>query len=434
MPQNTSFSADSGSSLAAEAVARITSMLSSQKRPQSTELPPQVLSPSVASIVSPYPADPVEIKLCVLEYPINDSPARMEFLKSSVLAEVNKKSGALLAVKGKYLSPEEKSQNAEQGEKPLHLLIQAPLQANVDAAVRLLKDIEVKGTAGVIKTGGSTLSSGGGGQHYVQDKVFVGLTQVAENFDLKEKLQGTANSFFDHIMRTTGARIHLRGRGSGYIEPTSGKESFEALYIYIQHGNKEGLSKAKQLCDDLVRHVQQEYEAFQKTNSIYASFNPYQSYNAYSYLPHAGAGPYGQTQTTSSIPATQGESVAMDTPISSNHNSLSTVKKEVQKRRFVEKIPVQEPDVKNEEIHPMVDKEPQVVKEEGDREESPENSAKLPAIVKPDMPPPSFVPQVKSGVKRPSEGQTTADPSLSPSNPLNKHFLEYNDSDSDNDS
>ena len=45
----------------------------------------------------------------------------------------------------------------------------------------------------------------------------------------------------------------------------------------------------------------------------------------------------------------------------------------------------------------MVDKEPQVVKEEGDREESPENSAKLPAIVKPDMPPPSFVPQVKSG-------------------------------------
>jgi hypothetical protein len=335
----------------------------------------------------------VEIKLCVLEYPINDSPARMEFLKSSVLAEVNKKSGALLAVKGKYLSPEEKSQNAEQGEKPLHLLIQAPLQANVDAAVRLLKDIEVKGTAGVIKTGGSTLSSGGGGQHYVQDKVFVGLTQVAENFDLKEKLQGTANSFFDHIMRTTGARIHLRGRGSGYIEPTSGKESFEALYIYIQHGNKEGLSKAKQLCDDLVRHVQQEYEAFQKTNSIYASFNTH------------------------------------------THSCLSLCrKKEVQKRRFVEKIPVQEPDVKNEEIHPMVDKEPQVVKEEGDREESPENSAKLPAIVKPDMPPPSFVPQVKSGVKRPSEGQTTADPSLSPSNPLNKHFLEYNDSDSDNDS
>ena len=28
---------------------------------------------------------------------------------------------------------------------------------------------------------------------------------------------------------------------------------------------------------------------------------------------------------TSSVPATQGESVAMDTPISSNHNSLSTV-------------------------------------------------------------------------------------------------------------
>lgn len=76
-------------------------------------------------------------------------------------------------------------------------------------------------------------------------------------------------------MSKTKARIHLRGRGSGYMEPTSGRESFEALYIYLQHSTPEGLKEARTLCDDLVKHVQKEYGNFKQQRTAYRPPFPY---------------------------------------------------------------------------------------------------------------------------------------------------------------
>lgn len=64
-----------------------------------------------------------------------------------------------------------------------------------------------------------------------------------------------------HIQTQTGCKVHLRGRGSGYVELGSTEEVTDGLHLYITSLRKEEVEQAKVLAQDLIQHVKKEVEA-----------------------------------------------------------------------------------------------------------------------------------------------------------------------------
>jgi len=214
------------------------------------------------------------------EYDINDTLARAFLVKQSTQDLISNQSGASVKLSGRYLDNEEKRKAVITGlgDKALTLLIQADISAKVLVAIHKVKDVirgyEKNGASGSYNNYGLSTNQQHNQHHFVQEKLFLGFEQYHPEFNAVQHLIGADASNFTFIIQQTNAKIFLRGKGSGYMEQNSGRESFEALHIYISHPDQNGLAQARQLCESLIASVRHRYNEFQQTQFLQQSYTP----------------------------------------------------------------------------------------------------------------------------------------------------------------
>ncbi|KAM0258273.1 hypothetical protein ACHAQJ_003915 [Trichoderma viride] len=100
-----------------------------------------------------------------------------------------------------------------------------------------------------------------GRRKWPEEKIPITLEPVP-GFNLRAQVVGHGGAYVKHIQQETGCRVQIKGRGSGYLEAATNRESDEDMFLHVTGPDPNMVAKAKELCEDLIANVKEQYEEF----------------------------------------------------------------------------------------------------------------------------------------------------------------------------
>jgi hypothetical protein len=96
-----------------------------------------------------------------------------------------------------------------------------------------------------------------------EEKIPINLEPLP-GFNLRAQVVGHGGQYVKHIQQETACRVQIKGRGSGFIEHATNMEADEDMFLHVTGPDPAMVEKGKELCEDLVANVREQYEDFKR--------------------------------------------------------------------------------------------------------------------------------------------------------------------------
>ncbi|KAI1266141.1 hypothetical protein F5Y18DRAFT_416531 [Xylariaceae sp. FL1019] len=217
---------------------------------------------------------------------VNDLRNRYLLTKGSTQKMIKEETGADVTTRGEYYPDKSMATAAA---PPLYLHVTSTSKVGLDQAVQKIEEMMKQELPNLVderrfrrREQETVERDEYGRRKWPEQKIPINLDPV-QGFNLRAQIVGHGGAYVKHIQQETGCRVQIKGRGSGYFEASTNQESEDDMYLHVAGPDPKMVEKAKELCEDLVGKVREEYEEFK-------SRPPRQHYGGH----HGGGGGYGE--------------------------------------------------------------------------------------------------------------------------------------------
>ncbi|KAL0490413.1 hypothetical protein AKO1_003229 [Acrasis kona] len=209
----------------------------------------------------------------VKEIEINDCRNRYILTKGATISEINKETGAVISVRGRYYRDgEPRDPAAAADDRPLFLHVAADTQESINKAAKQIEEIMV-GNAGIPP-----------GMIIAKIPIDIDLNNPnASSFSIAASIIGPKGQFLKHITsQTGGTRVQLKGRGFKENGGNTVKEVDEPMHLQLSSNGQQNLEKAKKLATSLIEktlwHTATGWKRTRRAAAQQASYGGYYTY------------------------------------------------------------------------------------------------------------------------------------------------------------